>query len=274
MRYNKPCVKTHFVSFHFTVTTAWMKSKRKRSAFAKRKRSSRKRFTRRSRSGRSSKSTALARPSVSRQRSLFLSDKQLMKFKYQIDLPMANFTSVTANVFNYAFRGNGLFDPDVNSAGHQCSGYDQWSAFFLQYIVHGSSIKITARADRVAVNPMNWRVMLFPTQTSVFSSSTQNPSELPYSRTGIIGVQGDNSKVMLKNYMSTKKIFCVNSLGDGNNYSAVTSSLPAFQWYWNIVLEGDPAEGSSGVWDQRQNAIYVTVKYYCTLFQRVPLNQS
>lgn len=45
--------------------------------------------------------------------------------------------------FNYIFKVNSLFDPDLTGVGHQPRGLDQWAAFYRQYKVH--AVKATVR---------------------------------------------------------------------------------------------------------------------------------
>lgn len=45
---------------------------------------------------------------------------------------------------NYYFRANSCFDPDDSSVGHQPRGFDQWAAFYDNYVVLGSKITVYA----------------------------------------------------------------------------------------------------------------------------------
>jgi len=58
----------------------------------------------------------------------------------------------TVGVAEWIFRASSIYDPSVTGVGHQPLGYDQWSAFYGQYLVVGSKIHVafTQRASTSA----------------------------------------------------------------------------------------------------------------------------
>lgn len=51
--------------------------------------------------------------------------------------------------FDYVFRANSLFDPDLTGTGHQPRGFDQWATFYGQYKVHSCGYHVEFAADPV-----------------------------------------------------------------------------------------------------------------------------
>lgn len=54
----------------------------------------------------------------------------------------------------YVFAANGLYDPNITGVGHQPNGFDQYMALYNEYVVVGSTIKVSfanADADNVAL---------------------------------------------------------------------------------------------------------------------------
>lgn len=70
------------------------------------------------------------------------SNYQLVNLRYGTQFVLDS--TVIGTYGNYYFRANSCFDPDESSAGHQPRGFDQWSAFYDNYVVLGSKITVYA----------------------------------------------------------------------------------------------------------------------------------
>jgi hypothetical protein len=60
----------------------------------------------------------------------------------------STFTTGTLSVIsNYRLKANGCFDPNTTGTGHQPYGFDEWSAFYSDYVVLSSRIRATWYTD-------------------------------------------------------------------------------------------------------------------------------
>lgn len=166
----------------------------------------------------------------------------------------------------YQFRGNGPYDPYVPLGGGRPQAWTQWSAFYRKYRCRGSGIKIKAISS--GSNTQTMGIAVWPNGAGEpVPNGNDDLLEQAYVRSTYVGLQSGKGITQVKNYMSSKKQFGVKTINDELAYAANMGTLPASEWYWNI-----------GVWNVAYNAVTqnafleVTIWYYITLEQRVPLD--
>lgn len=178
--------------------------------------------------------------------------------------------STTAGVgFQYVFRGNSLFDPDVTSSGHQPYGFDQWKAIYQRYCVFASWIRVSVSLDI----PLPVKILLLPTQldSSVVTSDTfESLIEQPYCkwRTG----QSSNGQDLqsLTHYMSTSKIMgqAPYLIENDDNLYALSNANPLNPWYW--ILGVNSPQGDSS----QTYKIDIEMRFWAKLFDPQPVSAS
>ncbi len=156
------------------------------------------------------------------------------------------------------FRGNGLFDPDFTGVGHQPFYYLQLATIYDRYEVFASSVSIQFHNNQI--NPIY--VTLLPVaESSTAATDPFTAKEKPYARSIMLGVEG-SAKASSKIYhsMSTKKIRGERFLD--SDYSSLSTSNPARQWFWNLHMARADATTSLVL------TAVVTISYKCCFRKR------
>jgi len=91
--------------------------------------------------------------------------KKLFYYDYAREL-----TSTAASVAYYRYAVNGLYDPDVTSAGHQPLGFDTMMTYYEQYTVIASKITVTFVNSTAGVG-MRVAVSLNPSNANYTNTS-------------------------------------------------------------------------------------------------------
>lgn len=234
--------------------------KRRRSRRGGRSRRSFKRFGRR-RYGRRHSLKITTR----RFRNSAISDCVWVKLKY------ANFTTIavtgtTPGVLR--FRGNSIYDPDQSGIGNQPLAFDQWAAFYKQYYVAGSKIKIRAW------NPGDQAITLhlFPSVDIISASDalTYQIWTQPYAKR--MNLSEILNLKRISHYMTTSKMFS-NKLpsADMEFYGSAIADVPSSQqWYWNVVANGFAGQSVTAMNLQ----VECEVTYYCKFVGRNTITPS
>lgn len=138
-------------------------------------------------------------------------------------------SSVTAQ---YTFRGNGLYDPDYTSSGHQPYGYDQMTPWYDKYRVYASSIRVQIINGSPTAGVMC--VVLPATDIPTFTSWPVF-AEMPFSKTTDIVPIASRYGLKVSHGISTSKVLGLRSrqIMD-EDYAAATSGNPNSVWYWNV----------------------------------------
>lgn len=171
--------------------------------------------------------------------------------------------------FQYAFRGNSLFDPDFTGGGHQPYGFDQWSAIFQRYVVFASWIRVNLTID----SPLPCKFALVPTSldNSVVTTDTfESLLEMPRAkwRLGQSSTGQDNQS--LTHYASTTSIMgqAPGLIENDDNLYALTNANPANPWYWILGVQSPQGDGSHTYY------VEVEMRFWAKMFDYQPLVAS
>jgi len=156
-------------------------------------------------------------------------------------------TSLTTP-FEYAFRGNGCFDPNQTGTGNSCLGFTSLASIYTQYECPRSTI--TVEFINNTVQPV-W-VMVAPLNTVRFPTIDQSVG-VPGLKKKYCTAKSDNAHVVVRNSSSTWKILNLTSKS-GETKANVTTN-PNSQWYWAVTLNTcDNATTLTGI-------LLITIRY-------------
>jgi len=162
--------------------------------------------------------------------------------------------SNTGNTAHYFISGNSVYDPYVGIGETACQGLDELAAFYSLYRVYASSIRIIvicANASEV-INSV-----VFPTVTQSFNVNPDEDQEQPYARFNITGAASGSSKIKLKNFMTTKRMWGRPTLGADDRFYSATNGNPTNRWYWALGF-WNPLSGATTC----QPVIQIRCTYY------------
>ncbi len=195
---------------------------------------------------------------VSIKGSQVIPDKLMVKLAYT-DLLQRGGSSTD----EYVFRGNSLFDPDFTSTGTQPLGFDQYSAFYGEYKVYSSKISLQI----VNNTSVGMNVSLLPTMQSGGAGSFIVSCQQPYVRYKFAGGISAQSKIFLKSYMSSTKMWG-RPVAPEDNFTASITGNPVNVWFWVIEMT---SSDESTVLDYD---MLVKVVYYVEFSKRLILAAS
>jgi len=135
-----------------------------------------------------------------------------------------------ATSYEWVYRGNGPFDPEVAAGGGQPTGYDQWSAFYSSQRTHGSSITIVGTNGSTGSQA---GLTLLPTNAATGTTQALTLT-YPYVKHTVAGQLNSDNKFKLYNRMTTVKLEGIQSIEGDDAFASVIGALPANQWYWNF----------------------------------------
>lgn len=140
-------------------------------------------------------------------------------------------------LYSQQFRGNSVYDPDLTGVGAQPTGFDQWAAFFNEYLVVSSFLEIEIVCGTVA--PVEW--VVFPSYNSTLPSTTLDASARPYAKRVLLLSSGNSVKGRMRLSMSTAQMMGVReeAVLDDDAYGATVSTNPGSSavWYWTVVAQ-------------------------------------
>jgi len=144
---------------------------------------------------------------------------------------MGKIGAAASNV-TYFFRGNGMFDPDVQVGGQQPMGFDQWSSLYRHYRVIGSKCEVTLGHQEqliVALNSM-------ATEATSYTFDAQTCTALPGSKFSLAHTSGGDmsGNIYLCSYQRADRVTGFDK--DEENLSAQTNADPPTPWYWCITV--------------------------------------
>lgn len=162
-----------------------------------------------------------------------VADAVWVKLKYQA-FTLIPVTGTTPGILR--FRGNSIYDPNQSGTGTQPLAFDQWAAFYKQFYVAASKIKIRAWNSGDQAITLN----IFPS-VDIISSSDSITYEMwnqPYNKR--ISLSEILNMKRISHYMTTAKMFS-NKLpsADMEFYCSAIADVPSdHQWYWNVQAMG------------------------------------
>ena len=173
-----------------------------------------------------------------------------MKYSYRIQFALVAGVGQT-----YTWRLNSINDPDVISAAlKRPLGFDQWNAFYNDYIVYAGSIHLEFITD----SPYPYEVAIGPDGDTTPPSSIGWAKELPYYKTKICNSAGASaSRIGTK---AAVKALEGKRIGSEDAFQALFTANPAAQKYWQLLIISSLSAANVD--------IRVTVWYKCRLLHR------
>lgn len=194
-----------------------------------------------------------------------IGDQVFVKLHYSDVVSLEALAGAFAQI-NY--RANSAFDPEAAVGGNQPLGYDQWETFFMRYQVIGCAINLQCIMNASLSPPSHATVAIVPTDTTVTLNSMEQAVEFPYARSKIQSAFS-NRPTFLKAYLSTaRKLGYAKGISQEPSLSALTTTNPSEQWFWNICLQA--LDNASDVKIQCR----VKLTYYIRFFDRRDLQRS
>jgi len=149
--------------------------------------------------------------------------------------------SNSGNSIHYFFSANSVYAPYVGLGSTACQGLDELAQFYSLYRVYASSIRVIVIAANggEVIN-----TVVFPSVTQSFNIDPDEDQEQPYAKFNITGAASGSSKIKLKNFMTTKRMWGRPTLGADDRFYSATNGNPTNRWYWLLGM-WNPLSGSS-----------------------------
>lgn len=167
--------------------------------------------------------------------------------------------AITSGVlFDKIMAGNSCYDPDYSGTGHQPMGFDQWMAFYFQFRVLASSIKVTT-INTSSTATVSLNCVLLASNDPTSAASDQAMEEQPEAKEATSGVSTGPSEDTVSAYMTTAQIKAVPDIRYSSEFSGSTGANPTNQWYWHITH--GTVTGAAITANVNFNMVY-TVEFY------------
>lgn len=142
----------------------------------------------------------------------------------------------------YVFSANGLYDPNVTGVGHQPAGFDEIMAIWGEFIVLGSTIKVTGRnTDPDVCQYLGIYVQRNPTTDTDWRKYVENGN-------GYYKVLQtlNNNDTQVLTYSCDLNKEAGHAILDDEGFAGISVQNPSEQRYYHIVccafnLASDPA---------------------------------
>lgn len=190
----------------------------------------------------------------------------------RVQLPYVHLETIqgggTVNLDGRVYRLNSVFDPIFAVGGGQPLGFDQWAAFYNEYRVRGSSIKITASSDAAETAEM----MIVPLTTSALLLSREQYAEQQYAKKLVIGNDTQHGIGTLSHYISVAQLMGApdDIVEYDDNLRAAVSANPNKGLYWHVL--GMSYGGGSTT--NFVVSVRVEITYYVDFMDRATLIRS
>lgn len=141
----------------------------------------------------------------------------------------------------FAFRGNGIFDPEVGLGGQQPRGHDEYALLYGKYYVVKSAISVAVKNLAGSQDPFAICVYPYSDVTGDMPEPTlaSDPNNwYAQDRVKVVYPSGNDSSTdtNLIRYSCTSK----QALGKGhdrNDVTALVANDPSLQWYWKTTTQ-------------------------------------
>lgn len=156
-----------------------------------------------------------------------MSDRLFVKLREVIH---TSGTTTASNESIFVIRGNDCYDPQYSVGGSQPTGFDQYMAFYNNFYVSGSRLKVTVYSD----GPADSEFYILPTKYASVAISGYDPSEYPLYRGKYVSGNGASAKsgTVLKSYRGTKQMMVVPDPASQTVFWGTDAASPTQQWYW------------------------------------------
>jgi hypothetical protein len=158
-----------------------------------------------------------------------------------------NLSGSAPEVWN--FRCNGAFDPDQTATGHQPYGWDQWTAFYTEYVVSGARLKAVFTQGSSSGSE--------PTVVGVtVSSVVTNPADIdlacerPATQWQLLATDWDNSasqQTVYADFDAHRTFGVVNVRDNTDRFGAPVTATPAEQAYFQLFVGAFNGSGTHDV---------------------------
>lgn len=142
----------------------------------------------------------------------------------------------------YTFRGNGLFDPDVTSAGAQPYAFDQYMALYKNFRVIGSKIKVNFLADTSAAATAQCVCVVRADSASGATLTTWNPAICARNSAWKTTNGFATPASVISMQRTTRSVLDLSE--DSPSLVGTASADPTVQWHWHVhvgSLDGSSA---------------------------------
>lgn len=161
-------------------------------------------------------------------------DRLFVKLKYVESLVWSQtLGTVGVNVY----RGNSCFDPDATGTGGQPYFFDQWSALYLNYRVHGCKLKVMGSCNGGGgFNSVMMGITATNQSSSLGASANELYQEQPYTKKTLLRMGAASvGQGTVSMYMATRKILGLSKIQvEDQDYQASISANPTKQWYFHL----------------------------------------
>lgn len=131
----------------------------------------------------------------------------------------------------YVYTTNGLYDPNTTGIGHQPTGFDQLMALYNEYVVIGSTIKVSFTNSDEA-NPVICGISMldFATTDTDWKRYVENGNT---TWTGLSRSLGGKDVAILKHQADMKK-FSTQSIFSEDSFSGTSTANPVDTHYYHV----------------------------------------
>jgi len=152
----------------------------------------------------------------------------------------------------YVFAANGLYDPNITGVGHQPLGFDQYMALYNEYLVIGSTIKVT-------FNNSNNAVAFCGIFLEDFNGTSSNMTTYVENGNGVYSVMdatATGGAVKTLTHLADIQKFSAQKIDQGDVYVGTAAANPTDTHFYHVVIA--PFDGAT---DLGSTLISVEIRY-------------
>lgn len=175
-------------------------------------------------------------------------------------IPIAAGGSTSTLILN----ANDLYDPDYDTGGNQCVGFDQLAAIYGFYAVSACRVRIVASSGMSV--PV--KCFIFPTIDPTSSSINQYTYEqMPGCKSFIIGGNSADGYARCQNYAKTKRVM-PNLAPNEYGVTTTVNTSPTYRWYWILGMASMDTTSSTTI------NLEIKLDFYTRFSGRLILGES